>query len=496
MQKLKNIWPLFLLPIILLAFFGDTLSVLNTAWIQWDQAYSHGYLIIGLVAFWVGREARDLGLYADKTLWILAVIFLGGTLFAWYTGRVIQLRVLEQASLLGIGWAWMWVVGGWRLAKHLIAPFAIGLLAIPLWDVMISPLQDLTVYVVAYATELLGITAYLEENKVELPYGILVIADGCAGLNLFLVSLSIGLIYSYMYLVRPVSMAICISSLLFLGVFTNWLRVFSLVLIGYYTKMESRLVYEHGTYGWVLFAGVLIVFFFLYRKVERTARPKAKEEHPAIPLTRPAIWVALALLIAVPTWAAYLSRAGAQAPVARLLEGVNLPIQEVQQPLWKPQMSGYDLEQHWRFGDADYESYLSIFSYTNQRQGKELIYYSNKIAEKYDLKTVELAALQSDDFPPMATAIVRAGEQRYLVLWVYKVGPWYTSSQIEAKLLQLPVSFMSNRSAELMVLSIACEGIQTECDIEREKVQQEDYRKGLESLYAAVKHTKLVRAGG
>lgn len=495
MRNLKNTWPVILLPVLLLVFFGDTLLVLHHSWILWDQAYSHGYLIIGLLAFWVMRESLHTGLVWDTKTWPFAAAVFLGMLFAWYSGRVIQFQVLEQVALLGIGWSWMWVVGGWRLAKHLMAPFAIGLLAIPLWDVLISSLQDLTVFVVSHITQWMGITAYIENNTVELPYGMLVIADGCAGLNLFLVSLSVGAIYSYMYLIKPKSIAICIGSLLALGLLTNWLRVLSLVVIGYVTEMESEIVYDHGTFGWMIFAGVLVLFFFVYRRVERTSTANAPELEAINPLLHPGFWFAVAALIAVPTWASLVATDGAQGYAPKQLALPNATIEPTDKPAWQPAMSGYDVHQSWVVRWAAEPVYLNVFSYTSQRQGKELIYYSNKIAEKYDMKPLQWTQEEQADAPPLNSAIVTSEAQAHIVLWVYKVGPWYTRSQLVAKLLQLPASFTGYRIAELVTLSIACDKPGAVCDSEQATLNKAEFSLLLRILFKTLENSERTYDG-
>lgn len=495
MQNLKNTWPVILLPVLLIVFFGDTVAVLHHSWILWDQAYSHGYLIVGLLAFWVMRESRHIGLAWDTKTWPLAFAALLGTLFAWYSGRVIQFQVLEQVALLGIAWSWLWVVGGWSLAKRLIAPFAIGLLAIPLWDVLISSLQDLTVFVVSHITQWIGITAYIENNTVELPYGMLVIADGCAGLNLFLVSLSVGAIYSYMYLTRPKSIAICIGSLLALGLFTNWLRVLSLVIIGYVTEMESDIVYEHGTFGWMIFAGVLVLFFYLYRRVEKTDTASTRELEAINPLQHPGFWFAVAALIAVPTWASLLAMDGEQRYAPRQLALSNVVIEPTDNPAWQPVMSGYDVHQSWVIRATGDPVYVNVFSYTSQRQGKELIYYSNKIAEKYEMKPLQWTPEAQADIPPMNSAIVTRDQEAHIVMWVYKVGPWYTRSQLVAKLLQLPASFTRHRMAELVTVSMVCNDLGSTCDSEYEMLNKADFSSLLRMLFSTIDNSELTSDG-
>jgi len=490
MNHIKNIWPVVLLPVLMLVFYNDTLSVLHTSWVQWDQAYSHGYLIIGLIYFWMVRESLRESFDPNTLSAAFGLICLFTALFGWYCGKVIQLQVLEQVALLAIGWSWILLTGGWNIASRLMIPFAIGLLAIPLWDIMISPLQDMTVYVVSHATALFGLTAYIENNTIELPYGMLVVADGCAGLNLFLVSLSIGAIYSYMYLRKKRSIISCVLILLVLGVVTNWVRVFSLVVLGYVSKMESEIVYDHGTFGWMIFAGVLVVFFYFYRRVEATQEDFSGS---ATQMLRPS-WMSGAGIVAItalPLWWNILTSDKHIIYSPRHLVIDQYATTSIETPPWQPAMTGYDLVQHWLIEGAERPIYLSVFSYTYQEQGKELIYYSNKIAEKYDMQKQGLAHGLLEESWPLNMATVKGKSDNVLVLWGYRVGHWKTASEMMAKILQLPASFSGNRIAELLTISIPCEG---DCREEVLAVHNGKYKSVFKKVINVIGATKLEKA--
>ena len=457
LKKVKSLWPIFILPLLLLLFFGDTLAVLHRTWIQWDQAYSHGYLIVGLFLFWVTRATiAQESLVPDRSAGLALVCFLG-MLFAWYAGRVIQVRLLEQLAVVALGWCYCWTLGGYRFALKLLVPFLIVLLAIPLWDVAISPLQDMTVTVVTKAVEWAGIAAFIDGNRVSLPYGDLVIADGCAGLNLFLVSLTVGSLYSYLYLRRPSSVVYCIGVLLILGIATNWVRVFSLVVIGYYSKMQSSLVEDHGSFGWMMFAVVLLMFFLLYRRVEVSEQGGCAPEESAItikPTYRPIFWVLLLLMSGVYWWTTHIVAPdiGGQKDKNKNYN-IYSNLQKVETVPWKPNFSGFDFEQHWQLPHTE-KTYVSRYVYLNQEQGKELIYYSNEIADKYRR---EIIPVPNDLYSiPINAAKVQTEKGVFVVIWSYKVGPWFTASELRAKLLQLPTSFLRERSAELLVIYSYC----------------------------------------
>jgi hypothetical protein len=60
-----------------------------------------------------------------------------------------------------------------------------------------------------------------------------------------------------------------------LSLASNWIRVFLLIMIGHWSNMQSPLIADHGWFGWVLFAGMLVIFFAAVRIIEA--------RHPAVP---------------------------------------------------------------------------------------------------------------------------------------------------------------------------------------------------------------------
>ena len=482
LKKVKSLWPIFILPLLLLLFFGDTLAVLHRTWIQWDQAYSHGYLIVGLFLFWVTRATiAQESLVPDRSAGLALVCFLG-MLFAWYAGRVIQVRLLEQLAVVALGWCYCWTLGGYRFALKLLVPFLIVLLAIPLWDVAISPLQDMTVTVVTRAVEWAGIAAFIDGNRVSLPYGDLVIADGCAGLNLFLVSLTVGSLYSYLYLRRPSSIAYCIGLLLTLGIVTNWVRVFSLVVIGYYSKMQSSLVEDHGSFGWVMFAVVLGLFFIFFRRVEVIENDAELDvvDKQRSRVNTISVLVMIGAMLVVRWWVSQLSDQVLDVSAANnSLFMNNQKFAAVDAVPWKPAFSGYDMEQHWQLQSAQH-LHFSRYVYFHQTQGKELIYYSNKIADKYEKEPI---SIDEDLYViPVNAAHVSYESGDYVILWSYKIGRWYTRSELRAKFFQLPASLTKQRSAELVVLSIRCGDRGNSCREARRYLHDEELKSVIEVI--------------
>ena len=90
-------------------------------------------------------------------------------------------------------------------------------------------------------------------NSIFIPFGQIVIADGCSGLRYFEIALALAYIIALLnnYSERKLLPALIIAAAL--GLLANWIRIFILVLIGYESKMESSLMANHEYFGWFVF---------------------------------------------------------------------------------------------------------------------------------------------------------------------------------------------------------------------------------------------------
>ena len=103
-----------------------------------------------------------------------------------------------------------------------------------------------------------------------MPFGTLVIADSCSGLRYLIVGLAIA-VYALKDSQLPFLTKVKMFALAaVLSVVANWLRVFALVLIAYYSDMKSSLVVDHDGFGIVVFFVLFLPFFPLLTKLEKS----------------------------------------------------------------------------------------------------------------------------------------------------------------------------------------------------------------------------------
>jgi exosortase len=236
--------------------FQKSTADLFAQWIEFDESLSHGLMIIALFFYLLLQTFKTnppvVKISATNTL-LLALLS-----FCWFLVASININLLEQLLLLPIMFSIILCIYGWRIAIKAAPAIAFLIFAIPIWDHLNPMLVELSTTTVMWAVEFVRIPALISGNMVTLASGSLVIADGCSGLRYFIVALAL---VSYIILSSITTFKqklLLVLATIALSLFVNWLRIFIIILVADATDMQSSLVADHETFGWVLFGLVCI----------------------------------------------------------------------------------------------------------------------------------------------------------------------------------------------------------------------------------------------
>src|SRR5690606_30072698 len=108
----------------------------------------------------------------------------------------------------------------------------------------IAPLQALSTSAVTFALSVSGLIAHIEGNLITIPAGRFEIAEGCSGMRYVMVSLALASFYGLFWYRTWVAR---IGLLVLAGVVSmvaNWIRIYTLILIGHLTEMQHYVVAE------------------------------------------------------------------------------------------------------------------------------------------------------------------------------------------------------------------------------------------------------------
>ncbi|MGB1262281.1 MAG: exosortase [Cognaticolwellia sp.] len=238
------------------------LPILVTLWRHSfdDGTYSHAYLIplISLYLFYILQKAGKLA-FREQVSLVATTIFAFSCLALFVTSNA-QISLGYWCSLLAV------LISGinmiYKFNSYIIFPSAFFIFIMPVWGMFTTILQNISVKAVTFFMSFTNIPTFVENQLITIPAGVFEIAGGCSGLRYIIVSLAISSLFIFLY-INNVKKALGFFSFAVLGaLFTNWLRITLLILIGEYTNMESSLMEDHNTFGWYLFIPFMIILFW------------------------------------------------------------------------------------------------------------------------------------------------------------------------------------------------------------------------------------------
>jgi EpsI family protein len=437
---------------------------------RWLDSAEHGFAAAAL-ALWLLWRDRERLATSSRPL-PLALIAVAGLSLLWLAAFVLNVQVVQQGVLPLLLLAWLIATAGLAPARAAAPIAGAFLLAVPFWDVLTRPLQSLTVLANALLLRIARIDATIDGDLIRIPAGTFWVAEGCAGIDYFQIGLLVGVAYALLFLRTWRARVMVIAASVVGVVVMNWLRVFGLIVVGHVTDMQSPLIRDHGTYGWILFAVAQALFLAVARRIdlaeERTlaavsaTSADAASVPPSGPVRLRPLVVATSIAISGPLLHVLLAggtraSANALAEQARVIPPAGWTEAPRDLSLFRPAFSGADLaaQTHWQRGDARVQ--VDRLLYAEQRQGKELIQYDNAIAPD-SLRAGEgrTRPLGTAGVEAQVTVVRTPAGPRLVWSW-YRVAGQVTASPTSAKLLEL-LAFVRRASAsELVAVSASCE---------------------------------------
>jgi exosortase len=392
------------------------------------QTYTHGWLILLICIALVVRSRRELAA-APVQPSARAAVALAAVIVAWLVFYRASIEGLEVPLLPLIFWLAVTTAYGWAVGRLMLFPVAYLYFAVNIWHA--APLQRLTVLVMRGLLAVIGPTAVIEGDLVHIPNGTFVIEEGCSGLHFMIVGLAVAALYGEQrrdpWRVRVRQLALMAG----LALLANWVRVYTVIVAGYLTDMQSYLVrVSHYGFGWCVFAVALLVFFWLAPRLAPEPAPVAALPAPqSVRMSRAelsGITAAVAILIALPllNWALRMSRAAPPLAHPAALLDPRAPWHAV--PLnvrsaWLPVFAGADELQRRAFGNSADEAVEVLgVAYRIQRQDAELVGETSSLTGA-GLQARAEHVVASAAGPFRETEVIDPAGARSLIWWRYQV---------------------------------------------------------------------------
>lgn len=280
--------------VVFVAFLPTTMSMIEI-WRN-SQTFHHCFAVIPIALWLVWSDRSRLAATPVKPYWP-GMVALSAFGFVWLLGLLAAAQSVSQIALVALVSASVLTVFGTGWLRVLWFPLAYLIFAVPIGEAAIPILMDWTAHVTVAALRLSGVPVHQEGMHFVIPSGRWSVIEACSGAKFLVASVMIGSLYAWLMYRSPRRRAAFLMVSIAMPVLANWLRAYSIVMIGHLSQNSLMNNEDHIVFGWVLFSVMLVATFWIgTRWREDAVDPHAPPDAP-----RPLEWRALgpAALIAV-----------------------------------------------------------------------------------------------------------------------------------------------------------------------------------------------------
>lgn len=449
--RLRTAIPLFVTILAVAVLYAPSITTLWGKWVLWDQDLAHALPTLGVMFVLLGyRNYLSTTARTTKTPWYwLQLIALCGCSWLWYLFESLSISLPAYFLIIVLIALLISTSLSFQVLRAALPYLGLLVFTIPIWGELNSLLVDLSSKMVGEAVKLSRMTALIDGSNIFLPSGTIFIADGCSGLRYLIVSMLMGYIISLVNHYRFTQTLAAIVIAIALGLIANWLRIYLLVLIGYATEMQSSLMRDHESFGWIVFAAILIPTIYF--------SPVAKRQAATITIPRPSLLPLLPLLIG--PLLLYFSpepTAGSQPLNLQHLAQYQMPTNNVIGARLSPDLIGTREAQQVNIANSQLQ--VDLFTHIPSRKKEEIVPAIGRLINSSQWsheKRLNLTTAEGQSFD--AEIYRRVGARtRILVAKQYVIGRHQTANYIYAKLIQILAKAAGDSYFGLVVVQINC----------------------------------------
>lgn len=444
---------------VFVAFFhGDIVDLVHVWWKS--QAYNHCLLLPPIIGWLVWHRRAALARLDPRCWWPgLAWLALGALL--WLTGAAAGVALFRHAGLVVMGQGLVVAMLGPGVARALAFPLFYALFLIPVGTEAEPLLQIVTARMAMALLALAGVPAQIEGIFISVPGGLFRVAQACSGTGFLIAMAAYTALAANLCFRNPVRRAVFVVAALLTCFIANAIRAFGIIYVAYRTSLNSAIVVDHIVYGWLFFAGVIVLVMWVARRwfdrdpfdPPRPERERVGSRHTS--RRWPVLVAALAIMGAPLLWSAGAGAFSLPLPPKTVLPDVPgwTRVADPAHTPWRPRFTGADrmVMGHYRDGAGGIVD-LALVLYAHQRQGKELVGFGQGAAAPDGAGPWTWAAPAAA--PPGARGDLLAGPhgQWLRTLTFYQLGDTQTGRAGEVKLATLKARLLGQDQRAMAIV--------------------------------------------
>ena len=337
--------------IALVAIIGLYYNSIDSLMVEWGSSlYSHGWLVTLVFLYTLYRKSEFVPLQSLLHR-LPGLLVIAASALVWWFASITNILTLQFLALYGLVFGVIWGIWGWAMLLNMRYILVALALAMPLWQLFQAPLRSLTAHVSYQFIQFAGVPVLLEKYTLTLPGGRFHVERSCAGLSFVLTGTSLVFIFAAWQSLKFQALIRLLVLSTVIAIVANWIRVIVIVLIGNHTNMQSEIVKDHLTFGWILFALFYCpLFWFMIRRLSSRLDATVAEYLPSEPTEKQhnvALVLIMFILLAIfPGIHAYISVEKAPSKLSTVQAVLDASYRKNQENIdaWKPTLSRIDNE--------------------------------------------------------------------------------------------------------------------------------------------------------
>ena len=486
--------------LVILLSYHTTVVDLHTHWITPDDQEAGYVLLIIAIAngfFSIGTLKPDRRHTSSHTIIALFITALFSAVCMWLS-LILDIKTISIILLIT---GWLLFIGlslGLDAAAKIILPTMLIGTALPSWYLLTPILQALAVDIAPIFTQPMNIPMLIRDSYIHIPNGIIHVAQGCSGLKYLQTSVALSILLLMLQPIKHRYIPFIIGLSVLLALFTNWVRISILIVIGHKLGVDHAIMQSHDWLGWLVYIMMLPLWLYAVNRPFLQRQPAKQHRNPAVhkdyvhkafyqPINKYyllaviIIWSMPALL---PSKAKFIGNEQMAIAVFPTIILDYTLVKNKSNNHWKPNYSGYNVDFMGKYllmgqdllmrqdllmgknlGPHQAIDALAL-GYTSEQQGRELISRTNEVLTMSEYAELSYSTDNTEQWNIEQGISLTNGLAR-IVFYRYQLGDYSTPSALNFKIHQARYLLATTQMPMIVLFSTHCK---SDCDIEKEKL--------------------------
>jgi exosortase A len=375
--------------LVVLGIFWPTTESMVEIWRR-SETFQHCFAVIPIVLWLVWDQRDRLAATSIRPYWpgLTAMLAFG---LAWMLGLLGAAQVISHFALIALVGATVLTVFGVAWVRVLWFPLLFLFFAVPFGEAIVPWLMDRTADFTITALRLTGVPVYREGTHFVIPSGQWSVIAACSGIKFLIASIMAGSLYAWLMYRSPRRRALFLLASIVVPLLANWLRAYTIVLIGHLSSNRLMTHEDHVVFGWILFGAAMLLMYWIGAHWREDHREHRTAWSPtARPAVGPMVAVIIAASVSVIAWPV-LANALTRATESKLAVAIATPLPAADwvadpSPLsvWNAELEGESARRIFVFRKGTQRVALLVAVYRNQSQNAQVGSSVNQLVDATD----------------------------------------------------------------------------------------------------------------